>query len=234
MNSNAQCFAQLEQGVKLPSIRSLLDSIGAEQEGGAETRRPLPALALPALASTLPERQQQPDNQLSQPRNQQPGQQPNNLQLSHPHNQQPSQQAPSAARRAAAPPRRNNLPKETVEILNAWLASHLNNPYPSPQEKRELLVQTGLSKVQLSNWFINVRRRKVFSDYYQMSRARRAGAPDEATDAVGAAGAPTATDADLELRFQAAPLTRRKKLIDRLDELKKASQDSARQCRGPY
>ncbi|SCW00505.1 LAFE_0C05666g1_1 [Lachancea fermentati] len=109
--------------------------------------------------------------------------------------------------------RRTNLPKETVDILNNWLLSHLNNPYPTPQEKRELLIKTGLSKVQLSNWFINVRRRKIFSDYYQLSRSVR---PAEAEDG---------SDPELEKRFAAIPLTRRKKLIDRLEELKKLSQD---------
>ena len=60
--------------------------------------------------------------------------------------------------------KRSNLPKKTVEILNNWLLNHLHDPYPSPEEKLELLEQTGLTKVQLSNWFINVRRRKVFVD----------------------------------------------------------------------
>lgn len=60
--------------------------------------------------------------------------------------------------------KRSNLPKKTVEILNNWLLSHLHDPYPSPEEKLKLLEQTGLTKVQLSNWFINVRRRKVFVD----------------------------------------------------------------------
>ncbi|SMN18985.1 similar to Saccharomyces cerevisiae YGL096W TOS8 Homeodomain-containing protein and putative transcription factor found associated with chromatin [Maudiozyma saulgeensis] len=62
--------------------------------------------------------------------------------------------------------KRSNLPKETVKILNHWLVNHLNNPYPTPAEKNELLKQTGLTKIQLSNWFINVRRRKVFTDHF--------------------------------------------------------------------
>lgn len=68
------------------------------------------------------------------------------------------------------PTKRSNLPKKTVEILNNWLLNHLHNPYPSPQEKMELLEQTGLTKVQLSNWFINVRRRKVFVDQVKHGR----------------------------------------------------------------
>lgn len=61
--------------------------------------------------------------------------------------------------------KRSNLPKRTVEILNDWLLNHLHDPYPTPHEKMELLGRTGLTKIQLSNWFINVRRRKVFADH---------------------------------------------------------------------
>lgn len=53
-----------------------------------------------------------------------------------------------------------------MEVLNGWLLEHLNNPYPNVQEKKLLLELTGLTKVQLSNWFINVRRRKVFNENY--------------------------------------------------------------------
>lgn len=62
--------------------------------------------------------------------------------------------------------RRSSLPRGTVEVLNGWLLEHLNNPYPNVQEKKLLLELTGLTKVQLSNWFINVRRRKVFNENY--------------------------------------------------------------------
>lgn len=40
--------------------------------------------------------------------------------------------------------RRGNLPKETTEKLRAWFLTHLNHPYPSEDEKQELIQKTGL------------------------------------------------------------------------------------------
>lgn len=56
---------------------------------------------------------------------------------------------------------RNNLPKETTYILLKWLNDHLNHPYPNSFEKTQLMMTTGLNQQQLSNWFINARRRKI-------------------------------------------------------------------------
>ncbi|KAL6930621.1 uncharacterized protein HGUI_01480 [Hanseniaspora guilliermondii] len=63
---------------------------------------------------------------------------------------------------------RCNLPKHVTNILNEWLSNHLDNPYPTALEKKELIAKTNLSSVQLSNWFINVRRRKLFAQYYDL------------------------------------------------------------------
>lgn len=76
--------------------------------------------------------------------------------------------------------RRGNLPKETTDKLRAWFMAHLQHPYPTEDEKQELMRQTGLqmSKLkgpglgrfrpnangysdQISNWFINARRRQL-------------------------------------------------------------------------
>lgn len=56
---------------------------------------------------------------------------------------------------------RNNLPKETTYILLKWLNEHLSHPYPNSFEKTQLMMATGLNQQQLSNWFINARRRKI-------------------------------------------------------------------------
>ncbi|KAI3405127.2 CUP9 [Candida oxycetoniae] len=58
---------------------------------------------------------------------------------------------------------RNNLPKEITFVLLRWLNDHLNHPYPNSFEKNQLMMSTGLNQQQLSNWFINARRRKIKS-----------------------------------------------------------------------
>ncbi|XP_073306807.1 BEL1-like homeodomain protein 11 isoform X2 [Primulina huaijiensis] len=51
------------------------------------------------------------------------------------------------------------LPENSVMILRAWLFEHFLHPYPNDSEKLVLASQTGLSKNQVSNWFINARVR---------------------------------------------------------------------------
>ncbi|KAI0481214.1 hypothetical protein GGR56DRAFT_310209 [Xylariaceae sp. FL0804] len=71
--------------------------------------------------------------------------------------------------------RRGNLPKETTDKLRAWFVSHLGHPYPTEDEKQEFVRQTGLQMNmgfvldQISNWFINARRRQLPA---MMSNAR--------------------------------------------------------------
>jgi hypothetical protein len=45
--------------------------------------------------------------------------------------------------------RRGNLPKETTDKLRAWFKAHLHHPYPTEEEKQELMRQTGLQMSKL-------------------------------------------------------------------------------------
>ncbi|KAK7263459.1 hypothetical protein RJT34_31050 [Clitoria ternatea] len=51
------------------------------------------------------------------------------------------------------------LPERAVSILRAWLFEHFLHPYPKDSDKVMLAKQTGLTRSQVSNWFINARVR---------------------------------------------------------------------------
>ncbi|XP_076909383.1 BEL1-like homeodomain protein 8 [Bidens hawaiensis] len=51
------------------------------------------------------------------------------------------------------------LPERAVSVLKAWLFDHFLHPYPSDADKHMLATQTGLTRNQVSNWFINARVR---------------------------------------------------------------------------
>ncbi|XVF67764.1 hypothetical protein PTKIN_Ptkin10aG0148300 [Pterospermum kingtungense] len=51
------------------------------------------------------------------------------------------------------------LPESSVSVLRAWLFEHFLHPYPKDSDKIMLARQTGLTRSQVSNWFINARVR---------------------------------------------------------------------------
>ncbi|KAE8686987.1 BEL1-like homeodomain protein 2 [Hibiscus syriacus] len=51
------------------------------------------------------------------------------------------------------------LPDRAVTVLRAWLFEHFLHPYPTDTDKLMLAKQTGLTRNQVSNWFINARVR---------------------------------------------------------------------------
>ncbi|CAO3619413.1 unnamed protein product [Mucor hiemalis] len=70
-----------------------------------------------------------------------------------------SKQPTTADSSATKKRRRGNLPKEVTEFLRKWLIQHKKHPYPAEKEKADLARHTGLTVNQISNWFINARRR---------------------------------------------------------------------------
>lgn len=76
--------------------------------------------------------------------------------------------------------RRGNLPKVVTDLLRQWFHEHIAHPYPTEEEKQRLMHETGLNMsqvclsshgrlqimaanngIQISNWFINARRRNL-------------------------------------------------------------------------
>ena len=57
--------------------------------------------------------------------------------------------------------RRGNLPKTVTDTLRKWFNEHIAHPYPTEDEKMMLMSATGLTMSQISNWFINARRRSL-------------------------------------------------------------------------
>ncbi|QIW94786.1 hypothetical protein AMS68_000304 [Peltaster fructicola] len=55
--------------------------------------------------------------------------------------------------------KRSNLPKQSTEIMKTWFDNNISNPYPSEEQKALFSSATGISMTQVSNWFINHRRR---------------------------------------------------------------------------
>ncbi|KAL0344511.1 UNVERIFIED_CONTAM: BEL1-like homeodomain protein 9 [Sesamum radiatum] len=77
------------------------------------------------------------------------------------------------------------LPERAVAVLRAWLFEHFLHPYSYPTDTDKLMLakQTGLSRNQVSNWFINARVRlwKPMVEEVHMLETRQ-GQKDSQTD----------------------------------------------------
>ena len=72
-----------------------------------------------------------------------------------------STKSPSTSSSSSSARKTNSLPLETVEYLKAWMMSpeHVAHPYPTEQEKAKIMADTGIELKQLTNWFVNNRKR---------------------------------------------------------------------------
>ncbi|CAN6303669.1 unnamed protein product [Urochloa humidicola] len=105
------------------------------------------------------------------------------------------------------------LPERSVNILRSWLFEHFLHPYPSDADKHLLARQTGLSRNQVSNWFINARVRlwkPMIEEMYQQEcreldgSSAGGGGPESGNDPSGAddTRSPTTTGAAAQLPQQ--------------------------------
>jgi len=63
--------------------------------------------------------------------------------------------------RGSMPQRRRKIPSEARKILATWFEMNIEDPYPSDDEREELVQKTGLTHKQIHHWFTNRRKRDV-------------------------------------------------------------------------
>eukprot|EP00960_Hanusia_phi_P033542 750501-Hanusia_phi.AAC.4 len=68
-----------------------------------------------------------------------------------------SEQDPNAQRPEKR--RRENLPSQSVSVLKEWMRNNIKRPYPTDQDKVELAALANITTQQVSNWFVNARKR---------------------------------------------------------------------------
>ncbi|XP_020585051.1 BEL1-like homeodomain protein 3 [Phalaenopsis equestris] len=70
------------------------------------------------------------------------------------------------------------LPEKSVSVLRAWMFQNFLHPYPKDNEKQLLALKSGLTRSQVSNWFINARVRlwkpMIEEMYSEINRKNRA------------------------------------------------------------
>jgi len=74
--------------------------------------------------------------------------------------------------------KRRTLPKKATEGLSTWFFEHINDPYPSEEEKTMLASAGGLTITQVNNWFGNKRiryKRKCLEEEAKRSRLMEGG-----------------------------------------------------------
>ncbi|KAL8152278.1 hypothetical protein V2J09_010038 [Rumex salicifolius] len=68
------------------------------------------------------------------------------------------------------------LPERSVSVLRAWMFQNFLHPYPKDAEKHLLAIKSGLTRSQVSNWFINARVRLwkplIEEMYAELNRSR--------------------------------------------------------------
>lgn len=78
------------------------------------------------------------------------------------------------------------LPERSVSVLRAWMFQNFLHPYPKDAEKHLLAIKSGLTRNQVSNWFINARVRlwkpMIEEMYAEMSRRKACRNGEDRTD----------------------------------------------------
>ncbi|XP_042492513.1 homeobox protein ATH1-like [Macadamia integrifolia] len=79
------------------------------------------------------------------------------------------------------------LPEKSVSVLRAWMFENFLHPYPKDAEKHLLAIRSGLTRNQVSNWFINARVRlwkPMIEEMYSEMNIRKGRRTGEVTTGV--------------------------------------------------
>ncbi|XP_043718505.1 uncharacterized protein LOC122666559 [Telopea speciosissima] len=79
------------------------------------------------------------------------------------------------------------LPEKSVSVLRAWMFQNFLHPYPKDAEKHLLAIRSGLTRSQVSNWFINARVRlwkPMIEEMYSEMNTRKGRRVGEGTNSV--------------------------------------------------
>ena len=68
--------------------------------------------------------------------------------------------------------RRYMLGVESRRILRTWVTMHIEDPYPSMQEKQRLAAAANLTMKQVNDWFTNYRKRHWDDEIKTMASCR--------------------------------------------------------------
>ncbi|PIN13252.1 hypothetical protein CDL12_14132 [Handroanthus impetiginosus] len=78
------------------------------------------------------------------------------------------------------------LPERSVSVLRAWMFQNFLHPYPKDAEKHLLALKSGLTRDQVSNWFVNARVRlwkpMIEAMYAEMNTRKTRRNNDEQTE----------------------------------------------------
>jgi hypothetical protein len=77
---------------------------------------------------------------------------------------------PKTSNKSSTISRKHQLPDRAVEILNEWFDEHIQNPYPSLDDKERLAKAGGINVKQVNAWFSNRRNRSQNTKPKRMKR----------------------------------------------------------------
>jgi len=83
------------------------------------------------------------------------------------------------------------IPQPVTDYLKNWLLSpeHINNPFPTEEEKEQMQAATGLKKKQIQQWFSNNRKRFFSNAISELREANGLGEDDLIPHHIAAAAA---------------------------------------------